>query len=207
MSDASDLAVTVLPQHCPALAGSPPPADLRHRHLAEVLWYLRANGPTGRVDTAAGCHIAPSTMTDLVHELKARKLILELPAVRGGVGRPKQPIAIDGSPWCVAGVHVTPKEAVSVGVTLGGKRVWHQRDELVSDPSDPATAVRQLGSILAQQVRALPRGKRLVGVGVALPDAVAAGRARQGSPASLPWNATEVESGCLPPSCTPASLR
>lgn len=192
MSDASDLAVTVLPQHLSGAGRIATSADLRHRHLAEVLWYLRANGPTGRVATAGGCHIAPSTMTDLVHELKARKLILELPAVRGGVGRPKQPIAIDGSPWCVAGVHLTPKEAVSVGVTLGGKRVWHQRDELMSNPSDPATAVRQLGSILARQVRALPRGKRLVGVGVALPDAVAAGRARQGGSASLPWNTTEV---------------
>lgn len=178
----NDPAATVLPQHLLGAGRIATSAELRHRHLAEVLWYLRANGPTSRADTAAGCHISPSTMTDLVHELMARKLIHELPVVRGGRGRPKQPIAIDGSPWCVVGVQLTPTAVLSAAVTLGGHQVWQQRTKAALDPHDPAA---QLGRVLGQHMRALPPEKRLVGVGVALPDAMARAGADQHESAGL----------------------
>ena len=48
-----------------------------------------------------------STMTDLIGELRSRRLVRELdPIRRPGAGRPTRPIAFDGEPWCVLGVHV-----------------------------------------------------------------------------------------------------
>ena len=81
--------------------------DLRHGNLTQILRYVRDHGASSRHDIARGCGLGISTMTDLIGELRSRRLVRELdPIRRPGAGRPTRPIAFDGEPWCVLGVHV-----------------------------------------------------------------------------------------------------
>ena len=80
---------------------------LRHGNLTQILRYVRDHGASSRHDIARGCGLGISTMTDLIGELRARRLVRELdPIRRPGAGRPTRPIAFDGEPWCVLGVHL-----------------------------------------------------------------------------------------------------
>src|SRR6476661_6307326 len=82
-------------------------ADLRQGNLTEILRYVRDHGSSSRHDIAHGCGLGISTMTDLIGELRLRRLVRELdPIRRPGAGRPTRPIAFDGEPWCVIGVHL-----------------------------------------------------------------------------------------------------
>jgi hypothetical protein len=60
-----------------------------------------------------------STLTDLIGDLKSRRLVKELdPVRRPGAGRPTRPIALDGAPWCALGIHIT-HDTVSIAATRG----------------------------------------------------------------------------------------
>src|SRR5512133_2484101 len=81
--------------------------DLRQGNLTQILRYVRDHGASSRHDIAHGCGLGISTMTDLIGELRARRIVMELdPIRRPGAGRPTRPIDFDGEPWCVLGVRV-----------------------------------------------------------------------------------------------------
>lgn len=66
-------------------------------------------------------------MTDLIGELRARRLVRELdPIRRPGAGRPTRPIALDGEPWCVLGVSLDVDSVNFVAATVGGRELWQE---------------------------------------------------------------------------------
>src|SRR4051812_24651003 len=98
--------------------------DLRHGNLTQILRYVRDHGPSSRQDIARGCGLGISTMTDLIGELRARRLVRELDAVRGPrAGRPTRPIALDGEPWCVLGAQADLLEGQASCPTVGGAEI------------------------------------------------------------------------------------
>ena len=142
--------------------------ELRQSNLTAILRYLRDHGPSSRHDTARGCGLGVSTMTDLVGDLRARRLVVELdPIRRPGAGRPTRPIALDGEPWCVMGVHVEVDRVHVQGSTVGGTDLWSETLPAVfADDHDGASV---LADLIGGQLARVPEGRRLVALEIAVP--------------------------------------
>ena len=142
--------------------------ELRQSNLTAILRYLRDHGPSSRHDTARGCGLGVSTMTDLVGDLRSRRLVVELdPIRRPGAGRPTRPIALDGEPWCVMGVHVEVDRVHVQGSTVGGTDLWQETTPAVfADNHDGATV---LADVIGAQLARIPEGHQLVALEIAVP--------------------------------------
>ena len=113
--------------------------DLRHGNLTQILRYVRDHGASSRHDIARGCGLGISTMTDLIGELRTRRLVRELdPIRRPGAGRPTRPIAFDGEPWCVLGVHVDVDQIAVAATTVGGRVLWQETTDVDLRGAGPA---------------------------------------------------------------------
>src|SRR6478736_8066927 len=105
--------------------GSGGSGDLRQGNLTSILRYVRDHGSSSRHDIAQGCGLGISTMTDLISELRSRRLVKELdPIRRPAAGRPTRPIALDGEPWCALGIQIDVDYIRFSAVTVGGREVW-----------------------------------------------------------------------------------
>ncbi|WP_375426365.1 ROK family protein [uncultured Friedmanniella sp.] len=167
--------------------------DLRHGNLLRILRHLRDHGPSSRNDIAAGCGLAMSTMTDLVGELRSRRLVHELRGVRrSGAGRPARPVAIDGEPWCALGIEVDLLGIEFLGTTVGGRELWSASVPAPLLHSSPEAGWALLRDALAEQLRRVPAGSRLVAVQVALPGYVATEPGTVGWSAGLGWDRLEL---------------
>lgn len=141
--------------------------ELRQGNLTQILCYLRDHGASSRQDVARGCGLGVSTMTDLVGDLRARRLVVELdPIRRPGAGRPTRPIALDGAPWCVLGVQVQPCQVNLVAATVGGEELLRETvwTELVGADRVPA-----LVEVIRTQLERLPADRRLVAMEIGVP--------------------------------------
>ncbi len=115
-------------------------------------------------------------MTDLIGELRSRRLVRELdPIRRPGAGRPTRPIAFDGEPWCALGVHVNVDKVSFAASTVGGRELW---TEIV--PADlrhtGPEGYDQLDKLLRDQLRRIPEDQQLVALEVGLGGAIAGDR-------------------------------
>jgi predicted NBD/HSP70 family sugar kinase len=115
-------------------------------------------------------------MTDLIGELRARRLVRELdPVRRPGAGRPTRPIAFDGEPWCVLGIHVNLDKVSFAASTVGGRELW---SEIV--PADlrhtGPEGYAHLDKLLRDQLRRIPADQQLVALEIGLGGFIAADR-------------------------------
>jgi predicted NBD/HSP70 family sugar kinase len=162
--------------------------DLRQGNLTQILRYVRDHGASSRHDIAWGCGLGISTMTDLIGELRARRIVKELdPIRRQGAGRPTRPIDFDGEPWCVLGVRVDLDGFQFAAATLGGRELW--RDSVMANlrGSDADAGFAALDSQLRAQLGRLPVDKQLIAVEIGVPGYVAEDRATVGSSESPEW--------------------
>jgi predicted NBD/HSP70 family sugar kinase len=162
--------------------------DLRQGNLTQILRYVRDHGASSRHDIARGCELGISTMTDLIGELRARRIVKELdPIRRPGAGRPTRPIDFDGEPWCVLGVRIDLDGFQFAVSTLGGRELW--RDSVSADlrraASDAGFAA--LDTQLRSQLTRLPANKQLIAVEIGVPGYVAEDRATVGLSESPDW--------------------
>ncbi len=88
-------------------ARSAQPFDLRRQNYSTILRTVMQRGPIARSELAALTGMATGTMTKLTSLLAEVELLRELPAEtgQGMPGRPRTPIAIDGSRYRVIGMH------------------------------------------------------------------------------------------------------
>src|SRR3712207_2916878 len=151
--------------------------DLRHANLTQILRYVRDHGASSRHDIARGCGLGISTMTDLIGELRSRRLVKELdPIRRPGAGRPTRPIAFDGEPWCVLGVHLHRGEVEFSASTVGGRELWK-----AALPADLRSAgpegYSQIGDLVRSQLSRTPADQERGAVESGVSRSVARGRA------------------------------
>ena len=133
-------------------------------------------------------------MTDLVGELRLRRLVRELdPIRRPGAGRPTRPIALDGDPWCVLGVHIEVDRLAFVGCTVGGRELW--REEVPADfsASTGENGYAVVEAPLSRQLERVPASMTLVAVEVGLHGYVTSDGGTTGSAAAFGW--TDVPLG------------
>jgi predicted NBD/HSP70 family sugar kinase len=162
--------------------------DLRQANLTQILRYVRDHGASSRHDIARGCGLGISTMTDLIGELRARRIVKELdPIRRSGAGRPTRPIDFNGEPWCVLGVRVDLDGLQFAASTLGGRELW--RDSVTANlrGSDAEAGFAALDGELRAQLGRLPADKQLIAVEIGVPGYVAEDRATVGLSESPEW--------------------
>ena len=162
--------------------------DLRQGNLTQILRYVRDHGSSSRHDIAHGCGLGISTMTDLIGELRTRRLVKELdPIRRPGAGRPTRPIALDGEPWCVLGIHVDPDRVDFAAATVGGRELWTESVPADLREAGPEGGPATLDRLLRTQLARLPSDKSLVAIELGVPGYVSSDRAAVGWSASLGW--------------------
>lgn len=129
-----------------------------------------------------------STLTDLIGDLKSRRLVKELdPVRRPGAGRPTRPIALDGEPWCALGVHIAP-DAVSIAATsMGGEELWLVNDPVKLAGADSEDAFDQVRDVLVRRLAEVPPGREVISVEIATSGLVVRDRGQLEHSAELPW--------------------
>jgi predicted NBD/HSP70 family sugar kinase len=126
-------------------------------------------------------------MTDLIGELRARRLVRELdPIRRPGAGRPTRPIAFDGEPWCVLGVHVDVDQITMSASTLGGHELWQESTDVDLREAGPS-GFETVRKGLRDALQRIPADKRLVAIELGVPGYVAADGGTVSSADGLDW--------------------
>src|SRR5215217_1215470 len=162
--------------------------DLRQGNLTQILRYVRDHGASSRHDIARGCGLGISTMTDLIGELRGRRIVKELdPIRRPGAGRPTRPIDFDGEPWCVLGVRVDLDGFQFAAATLAGRELWRHTVAANLRRAEPNAAFDALDGQLRSQVAQLPDDKHLIAVEIGVPGYIAGDRATVGWSESPDW--------------------
>jgi predicted NBD/HSP70 family sugar kinase len=162
--------------------------DLRQGNLTQILRYVRDHGASSRHDIARGCGLGISTMTDLIGELRARRIVKELdPIRRPGAGRPTRPIDFDGEPWCVLGLRVDLDGFQFAASTLGGRKLWHDSVTVNLRRAAPDAGFAALDSQLRSQLARLPADKQLIAVEIGVPGYISEDRATVGLSESPEW--------------------
>ncbi len=166
--------------------------DLRQHNLSQILRYVRDHGTSSRHDIAIGCELGISTMTDLINELKTRRLVRELAPLRGvRAGRPTRPIDFDGEPWCVLGVQVGA-DLIRFGLTtLGGQDLSRAEVRVPLADAGDRSLTLLLGAIRDQLIKVPPRTD-LVAVEVGVPGYLAADGRAAGPATARGWSEVEV---------------
>jgi predicted NBD/HSP70 family sugar kinase len=132
-----------------------------------ILAQLGAQGPASRADLARNLGVSPALMTQLVKELLAAGLVVELDHSPSQGGRPARMLGLATTGDRVIGVKVVADHVAFVEVGLDGSV---QRS--ASEPFDAAAS-----TVLADLARLLERfiaggTTRLLGVGVGVPGSV-----------------------------------
>ena len=127
-------------------------------------------------------------MTDLIGELRARRLVRELDPVRRlGAGRPTRPIDFDGEPWCVFGVHIDVDRVDVAASTVGGRELWTE----YSHPDlrgAGESGYRTIADVLIKQLGRIPADKQLIAIEIAVPGHVAMDRGTVRGADGLGWH-------------------
>jgi predicted NBD/HSP70 family sugar kinase len=128
------------------------PPDLRRQNLSAILRTLMNRGPIARAELSAITGLAPGSITKLTAELAAAGLIRELAPSDGPrqPGRPRVPVAIDGSRFRAAGVHIGLLRTTIGLVDLSGQIVRERA--LTHRSTTPEAIVRQAATALRRLV-------------------------------------------------------
>ena len=162
--------------------------DLRQGNLTQILRYVRDHGASSRHDIARGCGLGISTMTDLIGELRARRIVMELdPIRRPGAGRPTRPIDFDGEPWCVLGVRLDLDGFEFAAATLGGRELWRDSVPANLRGATADAGFAALDGQLRAQLTRLSADKRLIAVEIGVSGYIASDRATVGQSESPEW--------------------
>lgn len=143
---------------------------VRRRNLAAILDLVHHGRAASRAELTALTGLNRSTVAALVAELAELRLLDEGdPVASGGVGRPSPGVRVNPTTTVIA-VNPEVDAVTAAAVGLGAQVGTRIRRPLETVP-DPATAV----AVIADLVRELStRGRRVAGVGLAIPGLVRA---------------------------------
>jgi len=162
-----------------ALAGAPGQAPLRPRGSNQVgmrqfnervvLQALRLNGPTSKADLARLTNLSTQAVALIVERLLDDGLVVKRSPLRGRVGQPSVPLALDPDGAFSVGVHIGRRRLETVILDFVGN--VRERSGIAYRYPDPAAVFAEIGRRLDRIPAALgtARARRLHGVGVAAP--------------------------------------
>ena len=128
---------------------------------------IRLNGPLSRAELARLTGLTPQTLSHIVRRLEEEELLLALSPLRGRVGQPSTPYALNPDGALSFGVKIGRRSTEIVLCDfLGNIRGRARRSHAFPEPEFTL-------AFIATQIEALRRtyagGSRVVGVGVAMP--------------------------------------
>ena len=127
-------------------------------------------------------------MTDLIGDLKSRRLVKELdPVRRPGAGRPTRPIDLDGAPWCALGIELAHDNVAIAATTMGGEELWLVNDPVALRGTEPEEAFAQVREVLVRRLAEVPAGREVISVEIGIPGVVVRDSGRLERAANLPW--------------------
>jgi predicted NBD/HSP70 family sugar kinase len=154
--------------------------DLRRGNRSAVMWELFFGAPLSRHELAEATQLSPATVTNVVTELLAEKLVIEAGTVSSQGGRPRTLVRVNPGYGYIAGVDVgeTRVRVELFDITL---RVALARADTVLEPAHHEVDVA-VGAIVAslEQVTALVGAapSDVLGVGVSVSGVVEQGARR-----------------------------
>ena len=142
---------------------------LRQYNERVILQAIRLHGAQPKADLARLTHLSTQTVSLIIDRLIEDGLVMRLAPVRGKVGQPSVPIALDANGAFSIGIKIGRRNCDALLLDFSGQ--VRERSSLSYDFPDP----KKLFAYVQEQMRALPaklgaqRAERLVGVGVAAP--------------------------------------
>ncbi len=136
-----------------------------------------------------------STLTDLINELRNRRLVRELdPVRRPAAGRPTRPITLDGEPWAVMGVHIAIDAVEVVLASVGGEKLWQETIPVDLRNLEAAEGYQIVAGILTKQIQRLNGNRELVSVEVGMAGFVSRDRGSVCSAREFGWEDVPLRS-------------
>lgn len=163
-----------MPEHHRPPASPVRVPELRRHNLGLLLAALQRE-PSSRAALAAATGLTRGTVAGLLDPMVAEGVLAEGPPTRNGVGRPGRPLRFAGSGPVTVGVSIEVDGLVAVVTGLDGtvvRTLERRRDHR-------AAGAGEVFDRAARDVRTLARrvGRRVVGIGVAVPAPVRGGDA------------------------------
>lgn len=147
-------------------------AFVRELNLSSVLRLIHTRSPISRAQMAVITGLNKSTVSSLVDELLARKLVHETGSNTGGAGRPATFLEINPQAGLIVGVELGV-DFVSAAVTdFLGNIIWRKRED--TDPAeDQEKMINQTLRIVKEAIAAgKKKNIRFLGLGLATPGTV-----------------------------------
>jgi predicted NBD/HSP70 family sugar kinase len=134
-----------------------------------VLQAIRLHGALPKAEIARLTHLTPQTVSLIMARLEADDLVLKLESVRGKVGQPSVPIALNPDGAYAIGIKIGRRSLDVLLVDFAGK--VRERLSLNYTFPNPDTVFDEIGTRLKQLRRGLApkRRDRLQGIGIAAP--------------------------------------
>lgn len=170
--------------------GSNPERNRAHNRRV-VLEVIRAYGHLGRTEIARHAHLSPQAVTNIVDDLLADGMLLELGRLRTGRGQPPIQFSVNPNGPMTAGVEIAADHMVTTLVDLGGGL----RAERISPLSitGPEVIPQLVAAEIASARQSVKPGiPSLLGIGVVMPGPFEIDGMSSVGPATLPgWNGVD----------------
>ena len=131
-----------------------------------VLEAIRLSGTSTRARIARQVGLTVQTVSTIVRELEDHGLLLSLREAPKGRGYPPAALRINPEGGFAVGIHVTPLGVDAGLINLNGDVIHTEHRDLPHSAPDTAFA---LIAALVRELRTLRPGRRMLGVGMALP--------------------------------------
>ena len=149
-----------------AIGSNPERNRLHNRRV--VLDLVRSQGHLGRTEIARRAHLTPQAVTNIVDELVAENLLIELGRLRSGRGQPPIQFAVNPDGPMTAGIEIAADHMVIVLLDLSGRlRAQSVRPVADTSPTRILGDLRLAVDDLRQSVPGV--AVNLLGVGVVMP--------------------------------------
>lgn len=172
--------------------GSNPERNRAHNRRV-VLEVVRTHGQLGRTEIARQAHLTAQAVTNIVDELVAESLLIELGRLRSGRGQPPIQFAVNPDGPMTAGVEIAADHVTTVLLDLSGR----VRAQAISAAGN--TAPEHMAPRISAEIEALRKtipGVRvkLLGVGVVMPGPFEIEGMSSVGPATLPgWTGIDAQ--------------
>lgn len=166
--------------------------DVRATNLAVVLRYVRAHAPCSRADIAAATGLNKATVSSLVADLLARRLVRETGLTENRIGRPATMLVLDGSAYAAVGLEVNADYLTAVALDLAGQRLLSWRRSFAGLNVSPGKAVAAVAALGRRAVSKVSKdGHRVLGLTVGVPGLVGADGTVRVAP-NLGWHDVDL---------------
>ncbi|MET3900070.1 putative NBD/HSP70 family sugar kinase [Devosia sp. UYZn731] len=174
-----------------AIGSNPERNRLHNRRV--VLDLVRSQGHIGRTEIARRAHLTPQAVTNIVDELVAENLLIELGRLRSGRGQPPIQFAVNPDGPMTAGIEIAADHIVIVLLDLSGRlRAQSVRPVANTSPTHILADLRLAVDELRQSVPGI--AVTLLGVGVVMPGPFEIDGMSSVGPATLPgWTGLDTK--------------